>query len=47
MDSAFTACEELVRENWPAIEEVASRLLEQKRLTGAEVEAIVRRTQVV
>jgi hypothetical protein len=43
----MTATKELVREHWLAIEEVTVHLLERERLSGAEVEAIVRRTTVV
>jgi hypothetical protein len=40
-ESARTAAARIVAEHWSAIEEVAARLLERERLSGAEVADIV------
>jgi hypothetical protein len=40
-ERAMAATMQLIEEHWPAIEQVAARLLERGRLTGAEVAAIV------
>jgi hypothetical protein len=40
-DRAMAATVQLIDEHWPAIEQVAARLLERGRLTGAEVATIV------
>jgi hypothetical protein len=40
-DRGLVAAAKLVQTYWPAIEEVAALLLKRKRLTGAEVAAIV------